>query len=413
MSGATAAIWLGVVGWLLLACTALALVPAVVLFCEVAAAALAGSARRREAPMPQPVPAVAVLMPAHDEASRIAASIHAVRAQSRAADRLLVVADNCTDDTAAVARAAGAEVVERRDPLLRGKGHALAFGLRHLGAAPPPVVVFLDADCLPGARAIETLARAAVTHGRPAQALYRMQWPAMTAGTRPALRQRLASFAWELRNHVRPLGAAALGAPCALFGTGMAFPWGVIRAAPVASGHLVEDLELGVALAAAGTPARFCPQAEVYSLFPADVAAARTQRTRWEQGHLALLIGTAPRQLGRALMTANIALAALMLDLLIPPLALLVVALAALVAIDGAWWWATHDAAPIAAAAAALALLTISVVVAWARYGRHIVSFSDLLRVPIYVAAKLPLYARMLARRQAEWIRTKRDEPHG
>src|SRR5436305_589537 len=155
------------------------------------------------------------------------------------------------------------------------------------------------------------------------------------------------------------------------------------------------------------------PRAEVYSLFPADVAAARTQRTRWEQGHLALLMGTAPRQLGRALMTANVALAALMLDLLIPPLALLVVALAALVAIDGAWWWATRDAVPVSAAVAALALVTISVVAAWARYGRHLVSVPDLLRVPIYVAAKLPLYARMLARRQAEWIRTKRDEPHG
>jgi len=413
MSGASLVLLLDVLGWGLLVATAVVLVPAVTLLAEVVAAALVrtplvsdGSADDAS------IPPIAVLMPAHDEARGIVPTLRAARAQLRSQDRLLVVADNCSDDTASVARAAGAEVIERVDALRRGKGHALDFGVRHLAASPPAVVVVLDADCLAHQRALMTLARAALAHRRPAQALYRMALPS-SAGERSTLRQRLATFAWELRNHVRPLGAAARRAPCALFGTGMAFPWAVIRAAPLASGHLVEDLELGVALAAAGTPARFCPQAEVRSSFPADTGAATTQRTRWEQGHLALLVGTAPRHLARALLSADFALAALMLDLLVPPLALLVLVLAAFVAIDAAWWFGTGDARPIAVAIAAFASVALSVVVAWARYGRHLVSFADLLRVPFYVAGKLPLYARMLVRRQAEWIRTKRDEPHG
>ena len=71
---------------------------------------------------------LAVLVPAHDEEEGIAATLAAVLAQLGPHDRLLVVADNCSDATAAVARAAGAEVVERSSDL-RGKGYALAHGI--------------------------------------------------------------------------------------------------------------------------------------------------------------------------------------------------------------------------------------------------------------------------------------------
>ena len=57
-------------------------------------------------------PPVAVLIPAHNERGGIATTVRAVQNDLRAGDRLLVVADNCTDDTAAEARQAGAEVIE-------------------------------------------------------------------------------------------------------------------------------------------------------------------------------------------------------------------------------------------------------------------------------------------------------------
>jgi cellulose synthase/poly-beta-1,6-N-acetylglucosamine synthase-like glycosyltransferase len=55
---------------------------------------------------------ITVLIPAHNEARCIAATIASLRAQSRCPERIIVVADNCNDDTVTIARAAGVEVVE-------------------------------------------------------------------------------------------------------------------------------------------------------------------------------------------------------------------------------------------------------------------------------------------------------------
>src|SRR6185436_16232635 len=68
---------------------------------------------------------LAVLVPAHNEGSGLLPTIANIQSQLGPGDRLLVVADNCSDDTAAVARQNGAEVVERTDPTRLGKGFAL------------------------------------------------------------------------------------------------------------------------------------------------------------------------------------------------------------------------------------------------------------------------------------------------
>src|SRR5688572_10630108 len=89
-------------------------------------------------------PRVAVLMPAHDEREVIADTLAGLLPELQSGDRLLVVADNCSDDTAAIARAAGATVIERSDRERRGKGYALAYGLQALVEHPPDVVVIMD-----------------------------------------------------------------------------------------------------------------------------------------------------------------------------------------------------------------------------------------------------------------------------
>src|SRR5436305_1895550 len=107
---------------------------------------------------------------------------------------------------------------------------------------------------------VETLA---AVSGRPAQAAYTLDPP---PGAGP--RQLLAAFAFRVKNLVRPRGLDRLGLPCLLTGSGMAFPWAVIRSAPLAGGDIVEDMRLGVELALAGTPPLFCPEAEVAGEFP-------------------------------------------------------------------------------------------------------------------------------------------------
>jgi len=91
---------------------------------------------------------LAVIVPAHNESTHLIPTLQSIRSQMGPKDRLLVVADNCTDDTAEVARAFGAETIERWNDNLRGKGYALAFGVDHLRSDPPDVVAIVDADCL-------------------------------------------------------------------------------------------------------------------------------------------------------------------------------------------------------------------------------------------------------------------------
>lgn len=350
-------------------------------------------------------PRLAVLMPAHDEAVGITAAIKSVLPQLGSGDRLVVVADNCTDKTAALARAAGAQVIERRDPLRRGKGYALDFGVRHLQVDPPSVVIVVDADCHLHEGSLSRLAAGCARTGRPVQALDLMRAPA-GAG----LKTRIAELAWIVKNHARPLGYHRMGLPCQLMGTGMAFPWGLISNAPLASGHLVEDMQLGLNLANKGSPPLFCPQALVTSMFPADAASLTAQRTRWEHGHLGVIAGQAPRMLWRALIQRRLSLLAMVLDLCVPPLASLALlllgsALAALLLMAS-----TGLVGQAAFAVSLLVAFAASILLAWHRFGRQAVSMKDLLSVPGYILAKLPIYASLLGKRQAEWVRTKRDD---
>ncbi len=352
--------------------------------------------------------AVAVLIPAHDEAGGIGATLASVRAQLRDGDRLLVVADNCTDDTAAVARAAGAEVVERRDPQRRGKGYALDFGVRHLASssfAAAPVVLIVDADCEVGPGAVDALARACRRTGRPAQACYLMHYPpaARTLGA------RIAEFAFVVKNRVRPLGLVTLGWPCPLLGSGMAFPFALIVDAPLANGHLVEDMKLGVDLSARGQGPLYVPQALVTSTFPSSEQGQRTQRERWEHGHLQTIATQMPALLLAGLRRGDRGAVALAFDLAIPPLALLVMSTVA-VALAAALAWALGGAAlPAGLAALALAMLGGAVLLAWRAVARELLPFSMLCRVPGYVLGKLPLYRGFIGARQTTWVRSRRD----
>jgi glycosyltransferase involved in cell wall biosynthesis len=193
------------------------------------------------------------LVPAHNEEASLGRTLPGLLAQLGGADRLVVIADNCEDRTAEVARRCGAAVVERRDPVRCGKGFALHFGVRILNADPPEVVVFVDADCKAEAGAIDHLVREAGAGQCPAQAAYVMSPP-----PHPALGDRVSRFAFLYKNVVRPSGLASFGLPCLLTGTGMAMPWAVVRDAPLASGNIVEDMQLGLDLAVAGHSSRRC-----------------------------------------------------------------------------------------------------------------------------------------------------------
>ena len=379
----------------------LVLIFATVLLVEIASAiilpecAASGDGERRP---------VAVVIPAHNESRLIAETIRSVAPQLGSGDRLIVVADNCSDNTAAIAAAEGAEVVVRTDPARRGKGYALDRGVRHLESSPPDVVLILDADCQASPCTVDLLVRSCCKSGRPVQSIYLMQTESGAKST-----TRIAQFAWLVKNKVRPVGLHRLGLPCQLMGTGMAFPWASLAEANLATGHIVEDLKLGLDLARAGSAPMLCPQALVTSNFPTSVDGIAAQRTRWEHGHLSVISIDAARLLLDGVRSLRLELLALALDLSVPPIALLALLITSIWASSAILFYFTAVVWPVTLASLAGLEMAAAVLVSWQVYGREILSLSNLSLSVIYAVRKIPMYLRYLIARQVDWVRSKRD----
>lgn len=348
--------------------------------------------------------AIAVLIPAHNESVNVIPTLRCVFQQGLPNLRVLLVADNCTDDTANIARNEGAEVIERSSATQRGKGYALDFGVQHLSANPPSVLIILDADCLLEPGALKRLSNTTLSTNRPVQALYLMK----NTSNAP-VRAKIAEFAWLVKNWVRPRGLHALGLTCQLTGSGMAFPWKVIQQVPLATGEIVEDMKLGLTLTAMGYPPVFCESAVVSSVFPSHEEGIRSQRTRWEHGHLSMMVKEGFPKLLEGVRKCDAKLFSLALDVCIPPLALLVMSTIALQVLGLFYWLFTSKPLPFIIGTACLLFTTAAVVMAWKKHGRSVISAKELLMIPVYMAGKLPIYVRYLFHRQAEWVRSKRD----
>jgi hypothetical protein len=383
---------------------ALALVPCAIVALECLAACL--PPRRARAALAR-VPRTVVLVPAHDEEECLPAALRSIEPELGADDRLLVVAHNCRDRTATVARALGAEVLEARDAGTGGKPDALVAGLRYLDADPPEVVVIVDADCRVERGAIRALAMAAAAGDGPVQGDYRFA----AAGADDF--GSLSSLALLVKNVVRPLGLTRLALPCLLNGAGSAYPFHQLRAAPHGRGSIAEDYQLAIDLARAGHPVRFVPEAKVRSVLPEQRRAALRQRRRWEHGHLALVFSTAPALLARGLVTLDRNLLALGVDLLVPPLAFLVLAWCASAALAAAALLVTGRAGATWIALGAGALLLAGVASALLRFAGGRALGRALCSAPAYVLRKLPLYLGFFARRETRWRKTERtSSPH-
>jgi cellulose synthase/poly-beta-1,6-N-acetylglucosamine synthase-like glycosyltransferase len=383
---------LNVVAWVL---ALLVAVPASVFLAE----CLLGS-RRLPDETQGDVPSVALLIPAHNESAVIGTTLSRLMPMMRPCDRVLVVADNCSDDTAEIARAAGAEVVERHESSLRGKGYALAFGRDWLAQDPPGVVVVLDADC--EIESVEELASLAAHEGAVCQSRYVLE---RAATTDPLV--GISSFAFSVKNVVRQRGLARLGAPALLQGTGMAFLWRIFAESRLASSALAEDLELGLELLCRGEKVRWTELATVTSK-AASRKGTESQRTRWEQGFMSSAFSALPRLLTSAFKQRRPALLVLAADLLVPPLALLVILTVAAMLTSMILYVVSGIFMPLAIAIVALAAIMLGTLVAWFAVGRRILPARQLLLAPIYIVWKLPIYARMLVARETKWVRTER-----
>lgn len=385
--------------WCLVAITA---VPVLMFAAEcIVGSAPHGETAGEQYPDDSVVPAFAVLIPAHNEAADIGATLSAAALQLRPGDRLLVVADNCDDNTAALARAVGAEVVERFSTTQRGKGFALAAGRSALAASPPAVVVVLDADCLPEPGALQHLAGHSAREAAAVQGRYLLT---PTGDTHPSA--QISLFAFAIKNLVRQRGLQRLGGPAVLQGTGMALAWPLFAKARLASDCLAEDLELGIELVLAGDRVQFLPDA-AFNSAASSRSASFGQRTRWEHGTIITGWRHIPTLLAAGLRRPSALLLAL--DLVIPPLALLTVIIGAATLVTALLVGLGAGPSALLAQLGLGALFMLSVGYAWHRVGRAYLALGTLLHIPGYVLWKLPIYRRLLVDRQRSWVRTGRD----
>jgi glycosyltransferase involved in cell wall biosynthesis len=370
-----------------------------------------------------------IVVPAHDEEAGIEATVASLLAVDYPAERrrVIVVADNCHDATAARARAAGATVLIRDEPARLGKGYALELAFQWIasddggGAADaagatgaPGAVVVVDADTLVSPGLLRAFAAQFARGARAVQGEYGVR------NVDDSWRTRLMGIALALFHGLRSLGRERLGWSAGLRGNGMAFRRTLLRDVPYRAYGLVEDVEYGLALGEAGVRVAYAPDAQVFGEMVAGERASRSQRRRWEEGRKTLARTVAPRLVWKALRRRDPVLLDLALDLLVPPLSTLVgvAGLGFALALGRFVWLPAPHAYPGWLAAAPLVLFAITcvelklyVLRGLALSGAGLRGLGALLWAPVYVIWKLWLALRATGGEGRRWVRTAREHP--
>lgn len=356
-----------------------------------------------------------MVIPAHNEALVLEPVLRRLQALEypQAQVEVIVVADNCTDATAAIARRCGVRVIERVSATERGKGHALAYAFATLRAESFDAYVVLDADTFVEPDLLAVFNRYLGRGHRVMQAHYDVLNPW------DSHRTALMYVALKIFNYVRPLGRRALGLSTGLKGNGMCFAKQVIDLHAWNAYSLAEDIEYTTTLLRHGEHIIFAPETRVSAQMPAARSQATSQRVRWEAGRLQLARRDGLRLIGQGILKRDAQLFDWGMDLLIPPLAALTMAImsGAVVAVAAAVWTLTPPLSLLAWAWTLLAVALVLFVGIAMHVGRlPLAAYRAMLNAPRYILWKLWVYIRMAARPLPQsWVRTQRtqiQEPH-
>jgi 1,2-diacylglycerol 3-beta-glucosyltransferase len=285
--------------------------------------AFAALGHRRPTPT-APRSRVAVLVPAHNEAQLIARCVDSLQRQSYPADLydIVVVADNCTDDTALRAEAAGAIVLVRHDPDSPGKGPALHWSMDRLLCEHPDLgaLVVVDADSVVEPGMLGALVSRLQAGADVVQAEY------LGLNEDGSAKSELRCAAFLLFHRVRFGGRAFLGLPCNLVGNGMLFSRRLLEERPWDAFTSAEDLEYSVDLRLAGVQPVFAAEARLRAPVAGRGRAARVQRLRWEGGRFHVVRTRLPKLIDAVIGQRRWSLVDAAVDLAVPPLGLLATA---------------------------------------------------------------------------------------
>ena len=345
-----------------------------------------------------------LIVPAHNEEAVLSNIISSLRTVDWPANgfRIVIVADNCTDSTAAIARAAGTYVLERFDRERRGKGYALQLAFRmsrEQGWADAVVVV--DADARVSPNLLEAIARRMERGEHAVQVHYGV------SNTASSWRTRLLSIAKAAFHVVRSRARERLKLSCGLRGNGWSVTHALLDRVPYSAFSLTEDLEYGITLGINGYRVAYADEAHADAEMVSGEKESRGQRRRWEMGRFALVRSKTLPLLRHAVLARSAVCLDLALDLLVLPLSyvalnvglLLAIALVLLgTSVNHGWLWVG-----IACAAA----LILHVLRGWQLSGSGLQGLLDLARAPGFLLWKIIIMLRRSESR--EWVRTKRE----
>ncbi|MDP5131532.1 MAG: glycosyltransferase family 2 protein [Paraglaciecola sp.] len=346
-----------------------------------------------------------ILIPAHNEEGDIGKNLQAIKSQIEEGDKILVVADNCSDNTAAICRNENVMVIERTNTMQIGKGYALQYGVDHIKSLNQSwrTIVVMDADCQFTEGSLNTLVAKSQSLNRVVQALYLMKSP-----DKLNIKLNISEFTWLIKNWVRPLGLKKMGISCHLQGSGMAFPLTILNKYSLASGSIVEDLELGLKIVDGGDEILFLPEATVLSYFPTNEEGLAIQRKRWEHGHMSI-VAKMPKVMFDAIRHVNPKLFFQALDASIPPTIIWMFFLTSVTFVTFVlgFFISFHWLAYYAITSAVFTLLLM---LCWFRFGKTILPVWQLKGMLPFVLSKFGIYKSFVSNREKAWVKTKRDK---
>jgi cellulose synthase/poly-beta-1,6-N-acetylglucosamine synthase-like glycosyltransferase len=350
---------------------------------------------------------LAVLVPAHNEAALIARCLESLAGQDYPTDRytVVVIADNCTDDTAAIAVACGVRVLTR-ESTARGKGQALQWAMEQLlnEADAPEAMVVIDADSVVDRGLLGGLTAELDRGAEVVQAEY------LALTEDDSLRATLRASSLLLFHRVRFSGRKVLGLPCSLVGNGMLFSRQLLTAQPWTAYTSAEDLEFSVDLRLAGFRPVYASSALVRGPLPTRGRAASKQQLRWEGGRFHVVRTRLPGLVAAIVRDHRWSLIDAAIDLAVPPLGILALAAAAGTALSAATvvlgWTPAWVLVPWLIAFASVPTFVLA---GFVSAGAPWATYRSLLLAPWFVMTGLVTRLRLLHDlRATTWERTER-----
>lgn len=243
----------------------------------------------RAVPAPQ-TPRLLFLVPAHNEELLLGATLASLLSLEypRARYEVVVIADNCTDNTASVAVGAGVRCLERHDTAKRGKPYAIDWALSQIDLEMFDAMVIVDADCVVDPSFARAIGAAGPLRGRAAQTYIDIRNRRESALT--VLGATFSVMRFRLMNALKR--RVGLTVP---FGNGLVLGTDVLRVEGWQAYSICEDWEEYALLTARGIDIENVPAAHTYVQEARSLRQSGTQRRRWAAGKFDVLFRCAGR----------------------------------------------------------------------------------------------------------------------